>query len=200
MPLQSPPLELWAGVECTVNRVGDQYFDQLEQNGHATRLDDLNLFAELGVSAMRYPILWERTAPNGPKQADWSWADERLGRMQELGIRPIVGLVHHGSGPRHTSLIDPTFAPGLAEFAQAFADRYPWVEHYTPVNEPLTTARFSGLYGHWYPHGRDDLTFMRALLTQCRAVALSMAAIRKVNPKAQLIQTEDLVRLSAHRY
>ena len=192
MPLQSPPLELWAGVECTVNRVGDQYFDQLEQNGHATRLDDLNLFAELGVSAMRYPILWERTAPNGPKQADWSWADERLGRMQKLGIRPIVGLVHHGSGPRHTSLIDPAFAPGLAEFAQAFADRYPWVEHYTPVNEPLTTARFSGLYGHWYPHGRDDLTFMRALLTQCRAVALSMAAIRKVNPKAQLIQTEDL--------
>lgn len=192
MPLQSPPLELWAGVECTVNRVGDQYFDQLEQNGHATRLDDLNLFAELGVSAMRYPILWERTAPNGPKQADWSWADERLGRMQELGIRPIVGLVHHGSGPRHTSLIDPAFALGLAEFAQAFAERYPWVEHYTPVNEPLTTARFSGLYGHWYPHGRDDLTFMRALLTQCRAVALSMAAIRKVNPKAQLIQTEDL--------
>lgn len=192
MPLQSQPLELWAGVECTVNRVGDQYFDQLEQNGHATRLHDLELFAELGVSAMRYPILWERTAPNGPKQADWSWADARLGRMQELGIRPIVGLVHHGSGPRHTSLIDPAFALGLAEFAQAFAARYPWVEHYTPVNEPLTTARFSGLYGHWYPHGRDDLTFMRALLTQCRAVALSMAAIRKVNPKAQLIQTEDL--------
>lgn len=192
MPLQSPPLELWAGVECTVNRVGDQYFDQLEQNGHATRLHDLNLFAELGVSAMRYPILWERIAPNGLKQADWSWADERLGRMQELGIRPIVGLVHHGSGPYYTSLIDPAFAPGLAEFAQAVADRYPWVEHYTPVNEPLTTARFSGLYGHWYPHGRDDLTFMRALLTQCRAVALSMAAIRNVNPKAQLIQTEDL--------
>lgn len=185
-------LELWGGVECTVNRVGDVYFDQLERNGHATRLDDLNLFAELGIQAIRYPILWERIAPNGLEQANWSWADERLGRLQELGIRPIVGLVHHGSGPRHTSLVDPAFAEGLAQFAQAVAARYPWIESYTPVNEPLTTARFSGLYGHWYPHGRDDLTFMRALVTQCRAIALSMAAIRKVNPKAQLVQTEDL--------
>ena len=195
MLLQPPNFELWAGVECTVNRVGNEYFDQLERNGHATRLDDIDLFAKLGMSAVRYPILWERIAPNGLEHADWSWADERLGRLRELGIRPIVGLVHHGSGPRHTSLIDPGFPEGLARFAQAFAERYPWVESYTPINEPLTTARFSGLYGHWYPHGCDELTFGRALLTQCRAVALSMRAIREVNPKAQLVQTEDLGKI-----
>ena len=40
------PLEVWGGVECTVNRVGDEYFDQLERSGHATRLEDLDLFAE----------------------------------------------------------------------------------------------------------------------------------------------------------
>ncbi len=191
-PLTNPPLEVWAGVECTVNRVGDEYFDQLERNGHATRLDDLDLFAELGVRAIRYPVLWERTAPNGLDSADWSWADERLGRLRELGIRPIVGLVHHGSGPRHTSLIDPAFPEKLAEFARAVADRYPWVTHYTPVNEPLTTARFSGMYGHWYPHGQDELTFARTLLTECHATVLSMRAIREVNPAAQLVQTEDL--------
>jgi len=193
--LTIPPLEVWAGVESTVNRVGDVYFDQLERNGHATRIRDLDLFAELGISAIRYPVLWERTAPNGVANADWSWADERLERLRELGIRPIVGFVHHGSGPRHTSLIDPAFPEGLAEFAGAFAQRYPWVAHYTPVNEPLTTARFSGLYGHWYPHGRDGLTFARALLTQCRAIVLSMQAIRQVNPAAQLIQTEDLAKI-----
>lgn len=191
---QPPPLELWAGVECTVNRVGDEYFDQLERNGHAHRLDDLDLFADLGVRVMRYPVLWERTAPDSLEPANWSWADERLGRLRELGIRPIVGLVHHGSGPRYTSLVDPAFALGLAKFAKAFAERYPWVESYTPVNEPLTTARFSGLYGHWYPHGCEELTFARALLTQCRAIALSMRAIRSVNPAAQLVQTEDLCK------
>ena len=60
------------------------------------------------------------------------------------------------------------------------------------MNEPLTTARFSGLYGHWHPHGRDDRTFVRALLTECKATVLSMAAIRRVNPHAQLVQTEDM--------
>ena len=188
----SPSLELWAGIECTVNRMGDRYVDQLELSGHASRPGDLDLFADLGIRTVRYPVLWERTAPDGVERADWSWADERLGRLRELGITPIVGLVHHGSGPRHTSLVDPGFPDGLARFARAVAERYPWVEAFTPVNEPLTTARFSGLYGHWYPHGRDDATFVRALLTQCRAVVLAMRAIRQVNPAARLVQTDDL--------
>lgn len=191
-PKSKLPLEVWAGIECTVNRVGEEYFDQLERNGHATRLDDLDLFAQLGIHAIRYPVLWERIAPNGLENADWSWADERLGRLRELGICPIVGLVHHGSGPRNTSLVDPEFPEKLAVFAGAVAKRYPWVTHYTPINEPLTTARFSGMYGHWYPHGKDDLTFARALLGECKAIALSMQAIREVNPNAQLVQTEDL--------
>src|SRR4028119_1225628 len=190
--LNLPPLEVWAGLECTVNRVGDRYFDQTERNGHATRISDLDLFAELGIRAIRYPVVWERTAPNGLETADWSWADERLERLRSLNICPIVGLVHHGSGTRDTSLIDPQFPEKLAVYARAVAERYPWVTHYTPVNEPLTTARFSGMYGHWYPHGCDDLTFARALLTQCRGVVLAMRAIREVNPHAQLVQTDDL--------
>jgi dTDP-4-dehydrorhamnose reductase len=170
----------------------DAYFSQLERNGHAARRDDLERFASLGIRAIRYPVLWERTAPAGLANADWSWPDERLPALQALGVTPIVGLVHHGSGPRHTSLIDPAFPEQLAEFAGAVARRYPWIENYTPVNEPLTTARFSGLYGVWYPHGRDHRTFITAVLTQCRAIVLSMRAIREVNPAAKLIQTDDL--------
>ena len=185
-------LELWAGVECTVNRVGEVYFDQLERSGHAARPEDLDLFAALGVRAMRYPVLWERTAPRSLDTADWGWAEDRLGRLRRLGVRAIVGLLHHGSGPRYTSLLDPDFPDKLAAYARAVARRFPWVEAYTPVNEPLTTARFSGLYGFWYPHGRDDLTFARALLNECRATVLAMRAVREVNPRALLVQTEDL--------
>jgi dTDP-4-dehydrorhamnose reductase len=190
--LNLPPLELWGGLECTVNRVENTFFDQIERSGHASRPSDLDLFAQLGLRALRYPILWERIAPNGLAKADWTWADERLNRLRELGIRPIVGLIHQGSGPQWTSLTDPAFAQHLADFARAVAERYPWLEDYTPVNEPLTTARFSGLYGHWYPHARHDLTFACALINQCRAVVLAMRAIRKVNPRARLVQTEDL--------
>jgi len=187
-------LELWGGLECTVNRVGDVFFDQMERNGHATRASDLGLFAGLGIRAIRYPVLWERVAPDSFDTIDWRWPDERLGGLRELNVRPIVGLTHHGSGPRHTSLVDPSFATGLADFALRVAERYPWVEDFTPVNEPLTTARFSGLYGVWYPHGRDHATFARALVTECRAVVLAMRAVRSVNPRARLVQTEDLGR------
>ena len=137
-------------------------------------------------------MLWERTAPHGLDAADWSWPDKRLTRLRELGIRPIVGLVHHGSGPRDTSLIDPKFPERLAAYARVVAERYPWVDAWTPVNEPLTTARFSALYGLWYPHTNDNVMFCRALLNQCRAVVLAMREIRKVNPDAQLVQTDDL--------
>jgi dTDP-4-dehydrorhamnose reductase len=63
---------------------------------------------------------------------------------------------------------------------------------WTPVNEPLTTARFSGLYGLWFPHGRDEPTFARAFINQMRGTVLAMRAIREVVPDARLIQTEDL--------
>src|SRR5688500_1804387 len=184
--------ELWAGVECTVNRVGDSYSDQLERTGHALRLKDLERLAELGVSRLRYPILWERTAPDDLESFEWSWSDERMKHLRRLGLKPIAGLVHHGSGPRYTNLLDPQFSEKLAQYATAVAHRYPWITDYTPVNEPLTTARFSCLYGHWYPHKCEAVLFAKAFLAQCRGIVLSMRAIRTINPEAQLVQTEDL--------
>jgi dTDP-4-dehydrorhamnose reductase len=71
----------------------------MERNGHAARMQDLERFASLGIRAIRYPVLWERTAPDGIESADWSWSDERLPMLQQLGVTPIVGLIHHGSGP-----------------------------------------------------------------------------------------------------
>lgn len=175
-----------------MNRVGDRFFDQTVRSGHQHRLGDLDLFADLGVRALRYPVLWERVSPDSPEARDWTWSDERLARLRELDVRPIVGLVHHGSGPRYTDLLDPGFADGLAVHARAVAERYPWVRDYTPVNEPLTTARFSALYGFWYPHTRDEGAFWRALLNEIDATRLAMREIRRVNSDARLIQTEDL--------
>ena len=193
------PLELWAGFECTLNRVGDSQHDQLALTGHYGRLDDLDRLAELGVRTVRYPILWERVERLRDSGAPFAWPDAAMARLRALGIEPIVGLVHHGSGPFGTSLLDDRFADGLAAFARTVAERYPWVTRYTPVNEPLTTARFSALYGVWYPHAHDDAAFLRATLNQVRATRLAMEAIRTVRPDAQLVQTEDLGRTHATR-
>ncbi|RZJ02568.1 MAG: glycosyl hydrolase family protein [Brevundimonas sp.] len=186
-------LQLWGGAECTVNRVGDRVFDQLELTGHADRPDDLDRFAGLGLRTLRVALLWERIEI-APGRFDWRWADALMARLRRLGINPIVGLVHHGSGPRWTDLTRSSFATGLADHAARVAARYPWVRDWTPVNEPLTTARCSCLYGLWHPHLSDDAAFWGALLTQIEATALAMANIRKVIPEARLIQTEDFGR------
>jgi dTDP-4-dehydrorhamnose reductase len=186
------PLEVWGGLECTVVRIGDRFRNQIVETGHSDRPADLDAIAALGIRTLRYPVLWETIAPDSPEKSDWSWHDKHLGRLRELGIAPIAGLLHHGSGPRYTNLLDPALPELLARHAERVAVRYPWIEQFTPVNEPLTTARFSGLYGHWYPHGRDNATFLRTLVIQCRAVVLSMQAIRRITPAARLVQTEDL--------
>lgn len=186
---------MWGGLECTVNRVGSQWLNQADRNGHDLRkTTDLKAFESLGITAIRYPVLWETVAPVTLDDPHFELTDDAMAFLKTSSIEPIVGLLHHGSGPHYTSLVDPLFAEKLATYAARVAERYPWVTYYTPVNEPLTTARFSGLYGVWYPHGRDDVTFVRSLYNEVRGTVLAMQAIRRVNPGAKLIQTDDLGR------
>jgi dTDP-4-dehydrorhamnose reductase len=184
--------EIWGGIECTINRVKKQYFDQLEYSGHYHRPEDLQHIAGIGVKKLRYPILWEKHQPQKDTVIDWTWTEGQLTTLREKGIDVIAGLVHHGSGPIFTNLLDKEFPYQLAAYARQVSEKFPWIQYYTPVNEPLTTARFSGLYGFWYPHARDAESFILMLLNQLKGVVLSMQEIRKVNPAAKLVQTEDL--------
>lgn len=187
-------LNLWVGIECTLNRVGDQYFDQLRKSKHWQRKDDLKNFAALNPQRIRYPFLWEYAAPSQERNYNWSLFDQNLKKLKEAGLIPIVGLLHHGSGPVYTNLLDKEFPKKFSTYAHDFASRYPELTDYTPINEILTTARFSCLYGHWYPHRKDDRSFIRAFYNECCATILAMQEIRKINPQARLIQTEDIGR------
>ena len=180
--------QIWGGVECTINRVGDTFFDQYARSGHRNHLQaDLRRIAELGISTLRVGLHWEHFTATG----SWESFDRMLGTLQDLGIRPIVGLVHHGSGPVDVDLLHPEFPTRLAAYALKVAERYPWLLDYTPVNEPQTTSRFSCLYGHWYPHHRSLESYAKALVNELKGVVLAMRAIRTVQPQARLIHTED---------
>ena len=186
------PFEMWASPEPTVARIaGHRYRDQLAETGHADREGDLDLLASLGVTATRYPVLWERTAGDDA-EPELGWARRRLERLRELGIEPIVTLLHHGSGPPSTDLLDATFAQRFATYADAVARAFPWVRRWTPINEPLTTARFATLYGYWYPNLESDVAFGRAIVNEAVAMLLGMKAIRRHIPDAQFVLTEDL--------
>jgi dTDP-4-dehydrorhamnose reductase len=184
--------ELWGGIECTINRVQDQFFDQLQYSGHYQRSGDIEQLAETGIKKIRYPLLWEKHQPQKDSGIDWRWTSERLQQLRSYNIDVIAGLVHHGSGPAFTNLSDDAFPTLLASYAEKLIQQFPFLSYFTPVNEPLTTARFSGLYGLWYPHRSNDRSFLKMLLNEMKGVVLSMQAIRKVNPAAKLVQTEDL--------
>ncbi len=187
------PVEIWGGIECTVARIKDGLYDQLGLSGHEKREDDLQLYADLGIKTIRYPLLWEKCDRDTVRF--YELHDFRLNQLRKLHIEPIAGLLHHGSGPAYTNLLDERFPLRFASYALQIARRYPWLNYYTPVNEPLTTARFSGLYGIWYPHCTDNYSFARILINELKSTVLAIQAIQSVNPRAKLIQTEDLCRI-----
>ena len=185
-------MEVWGGIECSVNRVKNSYYDQLDYSGHYHRVNDIDVFAGLGIKKMRYPVLWEIHQPEKDTIIEWQGTEARLGELRNYGIAVIAGLMHHGSGPAFVSILDDVFPAALAAYAKQVAQKFPWINYYTPINEPLTTARFCGLYGIWHPHKNDDKSFCRILVNECRATILAMQEIRKINPYAKLIQTDDL--------
>ena len=164
-------LELWASPEPTVARVDSFVWrDQIAETGLDRRPeDDAERIAALGVRASRVPVLWERVAPSDPHTRDFSEPQRRLDALRARGIEPIVTLLHHGSGPSYTDLLDPAFPLWFAEYAEAAARAFPWVRRWTPINEPLTTARFATLYGVWFPNMSDDRAFGRALVNETLA-------------------------------
>ena len=189
--MQSRP-EVWGGIECSINRVHETFQDQNELSGFYTRDNDIELCASLGFKAFRYPVLWEHHQPSLHDKIQWHKAEKDLNYLRSNNITPITGLLHHGSGPLFTNLAQHNFPELLASYAFDVAKKFPWIDHYTIINEPLTTSRFSGLYGIWYPHHKDDLSFAIIFLNQMKGIVLSMQAIRKINPYARLIQTEDM--------
>src|SRR5690349_21434738 len=90
--------ELWGGLECTINRVGDQYYDQLSEAGYYDHPRMLDLVSTLHFKAFRYPIIWERYERIRGQDIDFTSASNGIKKLRGAGITPIIGLLHHGSG------------------------------------------------------------------------------------------------------
>ncbi|HEV7809700.1 MAG TPA: family 1 glycosylhydrolase, partial [Candidatus Limnocylindrales bacterium] len=185
--------EVWAGPECSFLAVGDRVCDQLSLTGHDRRIEDVDRLASLGISRVRYPILWGRDRGTGDA-TDWTWARERLERLASLGVEPVVALLHHGFGPGGADPFDPEWPEAFGRFAGEVASRFPAVATFLPINEPLTTARFGGLYGWWPPYVRDRSAFARLILAQALGWLQAVRAIRAARPDARVVINEDIGR------
>jgi len=193
--------------------------DQYESCGHyAHWREDLDLVKGLGVGHLRWGPPIHRTWL-GPGRYDWSFCDDVLARMAELGLRPILDLCHFGLPDwLGNTFQNGEFPPLFGEYAADFARRYPAVRSYTPVNEIYICARFSAELGWWNERltsrgiGRGDadadgenrpaggiweagagaeVPFITALKHLCRANLLAMEAILQETPSALFIQSES---------
>lgn len=184
--------EVWAGLECSHLRVRSRVWDQVNLTGHDQRPGDIDLLRRLGAKAVRYPVLWGR-AGTTDAATDGAAATTRVASLMDAGMAPIVGLLHHGYGPRGQDPRDPDWPAAVARYAATMARGVPaWA--FLPVNEPLTTARFGGLYGLWPPYAKDEGVFADLLLAHAEAARLAARAIRRAQPSALIIANEDCGR------
>ncbi len=165
--------------------------DELEKTGHYQRWqEDFQLVKEMDIEFLRYGPPYYSTHI-GPGQYNWAFADDTFARLKELGIAPIVDLCHFGVPDWLDSFQNPDFPQYFAEYALAFAQRYPHLKFYTPVNEIFVAASFSGQYGWWNESLANDKSFVTALKHLCKANVLAMEAISKVQPEVTFIQSES---------
>jgi beta-glucosidase/6-phospho-beta-glucosidase/beta-galactosidase len=156
-------LRLVAGFESTYAPLGDA--DAFETTRHAERWRaDLEGIVTAGVRDVRYPVRWHRIEPV-PGRYDWSDTDAVLEHVRELGLRPVVDLLHHTSHPAWLTegFADPRFPAAFEAFAAAVADRYPWIDAYTVVNEPFATLFLAGHEALWPPYESGTAGLIRLL-------------------------------------
>ena len=165
--------------------------DQYAECGHYDRWrEDFALVRETGCGFLRYGPPLHRTWL-APDRHDWAFADETLADLQRLRIVPIVDLCHFGVPDWVGDFQNPDFPALFAQYARAFAERFPWVQLYTPVNEMFITAQFSARFGWWNEQLTTERGFVTALKHVVKANVLAMSAILDVRPDALFVQSES---------
>jgi beta-glucosidase len=191
--MTAPGFIFSTGIENSIPTIsnGTIRVDEMEKCGHyAHWRTDFRLVTELGIRFLRYgPPL--HTTFIGPDRYDWSFADETFNELRRLDLVPIVDLCHFGVPDWIGNFQNPDFPTLFADYALAFARRFPWIQLYTPVNEMSICARFSALYGWWNEQLRDDRSFVNALKHIVKANVLAMHSIISVRPDAIFVQSES---------
>ena len=180
-----------AGIECSFLPHLD--VDQFEwtQHNRFWREDLAKAKNELGLSHLRYALPWHKIETE-PGKFDWTIADERIEAFEELGIEPMMDVMHFGTPTWLKQAVgDPEFPEALERFTTALVTRYRGrVKTWCPVNEPLVLALFSGDFGFWPPHSRKWRGYMPVLTRIVQALSRSIRAIRRVQPEATILHVD----------
>jgi beta-glucosidase/6-phospho-beta-glucosidase/beta-galactosidase len=165
--------------------------DEMEKTAHYTHWEtDFKLVKQIGIEFFRYGGPYYKVH-EAPGKYDWAFTDTTFNKLKEMQITPIVDLCHFGVPDWLGNFQNPDFPHYFAEYAGAFARRFPDLQLYTPINEIFITAMFSAQYGWWNERLQSDKAFVTALKHLCKANVMAMHEILKVNPEATFIQSES---------
>ncbi len=183
------------GIECSAPVVaGGVRQDELRLTRHWERYaDDAAIVAEMGIRLVRYGIPFHVVARERDR-FDWKWTDRALRALRDEGLTPIADLLHFGLPDELWGMADPRLPERHLAFVEAFLARYPWIRHFTPVNEPYITAVMSARHGAWNERARDERSVVAALANVVRCAVLASEAIRAARPDAVLLQSDACER------
>lgn len=188
-------LHIGVGIEDTFipqERIGQRKLDEYEltQHYHLWR-EDLELAAASGADFIRWGIPWYLVEPR-EGEFDFGWVDDVAARLRELGLRPVIDLMHYGTPLwMENAFLDPRYPEAVARYARAVAERYIGVfDDFTPLNEPLINAVWCGKDGRWPPYLHGDAGFVSVLMPVVLGMVRTQAEIAAVNPGARFVSVD----------
>jgi hypothetical protein len=185
------------GYECAdlINNRGSRV-DLVVNTGHDLKVEeDYSLLAQAGIKTVREGIRWSFVEKKA-HQYDFTEVKNRIIAAQKAGIQQLWDICHFGY-PDNLMPSHPQFDERFTNVCRAFTELYcsltsePLI--ITPINEISFLSWLSGDVRGTVPfaiHSGFDVKYHL-----CRAAIKGIEAIKSVDPNAQIMMVEPLIRV-----
>lgn len=187
------------GYECAdmINNRGNRV-DLLVETAHDTRVaEDYSLLAKAGIRTVREGIRWS-VVEKTPYVYDFSEVINRIKAAQDAGIQQCWDICHFGY-PDGLMPSHPQFLQRFVGICSAFTKLYRQLSEdrliVTPINEISFMSWLGGDVRGTVPfavHSGFDVKYFL-----CRAAIAGIKAIKEIDPQAQVMMVEPLIRVHA---
>jgi beta-glucosidase/6-phospho-beta-glucosidase/beta-galactosidase len=182
----------WIPQEDSTSSRGKRLLDiHLQMQHYQKWEEDLKTAAALGINAIRYSVPWYVANPK-PDSFDWTWIDKPIRWLIDRGIIPVIDLLHYGTPVwMENAILNESFPDRFGAYAEAFIRHYEGaVDHFTPVNEPQTSAMLSGYHAHWPPYLAGIDGWARLGKNLAKAMIASSRLLRSAGGRVTLISAD----------
>ncbi len=185
------------GFECAdiINNQGNRV-DLLAQTAHDIKIiEDYKLLSAAGIKTVREGIRWS-VVETKPFVYDFTEVKNRILAAQQTGIQQLWDICHFGY-PEGLMPTHPQFAHRLTELCKAFTNLY---RNYsddpliiTPINEISFISWLGGEARGTVPFAVNTGFDLKYYL--CKAAIKSIEAIKNIDPTAQILMVEPLIKV-----